>query len=341
MSLEYRMAFVKSPGNVYFEKKSLPSLNPTEVLIKIKASAFCGSDIHTLKGLHPDVQLPTAIGHEFSGVIEDCGSDVSAHKVGDRVCVEPLLSCGKCYYCLRGQYLYCPDLKVQYRLGQGALADYFVTPERWVYKLPDSVSFNEGSLIEPVSVALHAARRSDLKPGEDVAVFGCGTIGLLLIQVARSLGAANVYAIDLISSKLKIAESFGAIPLDASRQNPVEFLTGLPKGGVDRTFEAVGMQETLDQAIDSLHRGGVLTVVGIFEKPEIRLNSRIFAAREISINGSCAYCWDFSDAIALVADGRVLLQPLITHILALEDLPNISAILKDKTKPPVKIIFNP
>ena len=335
------MAVVSKPGDIRFQTKTIPDLRSGDILIKVKASALCGSDLHTMKGLHPDVNLPTAIGHELSGEVIDCGEGVKTFKAGDRVCVEPLLACGHCRFCLRGQYLYCSDLKVQYRVGEGALAEYFVSPERWVYRLPETLSYEEACLTEPVAVALRAVRRSGAGPGDDVAVFGCGTVGLLIIQAARAVGVAQVFGVDILPHKLEAAQKFGAEPINASLDDPISLLTKNPKGGMDNTFEAVGLQSTFTDGIKALRKGGTLTVVGIFEAPNISLHASIFAAREISIVGSCAYCWNFSEALALMADGRINVNPLISHVLPLDELPGVLGIFDDKENPPVKIIFKP
>ncbi len=336
-----RMAYVAAPGEVRLEMRPVPEPGPDDVLVRIKATGLCGSDLHTIKGLHPDARLPTFIGHEFAGEVIACGASVRDYKVGDRVCVEPLLSCGHCYYCLRGEYLYCSKLKVQYRTGQGALADYFVTPQRWLNRIPDGLSYEEASLVEPVAVALHAARRSGVGPGDEVAVFGCGTIGLLVIQAVRALGAAKVYGVDILPNKLAAAKTMGAVPIDGSKADvPALFKRG-PKVGLDRTFEAVGLQSTFTSALNSLHKGGVLTVVGIFEKPEIGLHAQVFFGRELSVVGSCAYTWDFAESLALMGDGRINVKPLITHVLPLDKLPGVMKLFEDKQNPPIKVVFQP
>jgi len=336
-----RLAIVARPGDIRFETRTVGPPGPEEVLVQIRATGLCGSDLHTIKGLHPDVKLPTAIGHEFAGEIIACGTKVRDYRAGDRVSVEPLLTCGQCYFCLRGEYLYCPDLKVQYRIGQGALGDYFVTPQRWLHRIPDGLSYEEASLAEPVAVALHAARRSGVGPGDHVAVFGCGTIGLLIIQAARALGAAMVYGVDVLPNKLAAAEAMGARPIDGSRVDIPAFFRAGPRSGLDRTFEAVGLQSTLTDALNSLRRGGVLTVVGIFEKPDISLHAQVFSGKELSVVGSCAYTWDFSESLALMADGRIKVGPLITHVLPLTELPGVMRLFEDRRNPPIKVVFHP
>ena len=163
-----RIGEVYEPFKVHFLHKPVRPLAPDEVLVKVRASAICGSDLHIARGLHPSAPLPVTIGHEFSGDVVAIGSEVTKARLGERVTVEPCIVCGKCDACRHGQYGYCEHISFTYRNGDGAMADYVVVKEPYVYELPDYLSYETGALIEPLSVATHAVRRADIRLGETV-----------------------------------------------------------------------------------------------------------------------------------------------------------------------------
>lgn len=327
---DYPMAMVTAPGKVEFVKKALPSLGVNDVLLRVKACSICGGDIHLYKGKHPLASLPMAIGHEISGEIIEVGSNVSKISVGDRVAVEPVITCEKCHFCLRGQYHLCQNIRFQYSAGQGGFTPYFVASENWVHRLPDFVSFEEGALIEPLAVAVHAARKADLNLGNTVAIFGAGGIGLFLLQVARASGCGEVIIVDLLDHRLKTALSLGASSaINPSQEEPVENILRATDGlGVDRSFEAVGLDKTLQQSAQALKKGGICVLIGLFEDPlKVSFPVNLFAQREIQIRGARGYCWDFQVALELVKSGQVKLKHLISHELTMSDLPRAFEIL--------------
>src|SRR5512138_382872 len=180
MNRACRMAVVTAPGKVEFQERCLPELGARDVLVQIKAAAICGSDLHVFKGLHPSAALPVTVGHEAAGQIIEIGGAVTKHAVGDRVTIEPIITCGTCEFCERGLYHLCTSVSFKYRQGQGAFASFFVASEERVHTLPARISYEEGALVEPLSVALHAVKKSGLRVGETCAIFGAGAIGLLV-----------------------------------------------------------------------------------------------------------------------------------------------------------------
>ena len=199
----YPMAFVTAPGIIEFREKQAPELGDHDVLIQVKAAAICGSDLHIFKGMHPMAALPVAIGHEAAGQIIETGASVTRVSVGDRVTIEPVIACGKCYYCVRGNYHLCQNISFQYREGQGAFAPYFTVHEDRAFKLPDGLSYEEGALIEPLSVALHAVKKSELHLGQTCAVFGAGAIGLLVAGLASRVSGGRVFVSDINPFRLQ------------------------------------------------------------------------------------------------------------------------------------------
>ncbi len=340
MGINYPMAYVTSPGKVEFRERELPHVGPRDVLIETKAAAICGSDLHIFKGKHPSASLPVSIGHEIAGKVIDVGSEVSSHSPGDRVTVEPVLACGTCEECRRGSYHLCRNISFQYRRGQGAFAPYYMALEDRVFHIPDEISYAEGALVEPLSVALHAVKTSGLRLGHSSAIFGAGAIGLLVLCLARLASGGKTFITDISEYRLKVAASLGAYRTIDNRQDDVIHVIGEATGhaGVDRSFEAVGVEATLIQALESLKKGGRATVLGIFENPQACLPVNLFIQKEITLGGSQGYNWDFQDAISLLAQRALDLKPLITHRIPLERLHEGFALLTSPGNQAIKVV---
>jgi 2-desacetyl-2-hydroxyethyl bacteriochlorophyllide A dehydrogenase len=339
----YRMGMVAEPERISFADRARVEPGEGEVLIKTRAASICGSDLHVYMGKHPSVQLPCAVGHELAGEVLEVGPGVSRLKPGDRVTVEPVVACGECHFCRRGAYHLCTNISFQYRVGQGAFAPYFIVTERWAHRLPDTLTYEQGALIEPLAVAVHAVHLAGIAPGHAVAIFGGGAIGLLTLQVARAAGAAPVVIVDINDFRLDFARRLGAdAAINGLRENVLERIGELTEGlGADRAFEAVGLEQTLLQALQSLRKGGRAVVLGIFEEPTINLPANIFVQREIGLTGSQGYNWDFQTALALAGSGRINLQDMITHRMPLDRLQDAFDVI---TKPPretIKVVLEP
>jgi len=342
MSMTYPMAMVTAPGKVEFQTKTLRALGARDVLIQVKAAAICGSDLHIFKGMHPSAALPVSIGHEASGQIIAVGEEVQKYKVGDRVTIEPIIACGKCDFCMRGEYHLCVNVSFQYRKGQGAFAPYFIASEDRVFKLPDHLSYEEGALVEPLAVALHAVKKSGIRLGQTCAVFGAGAIGLLVAMLSHRTTASDVFVADINPFRLERALELGATGvINSLVSNPVETImerTG--QMGVDRSFEAVGLEATLIQSLTALKKGGTATLLGIFEKPDAVLPVNLFVQREINLAGSQGYCWDFQDGLALLENNVVDLKKLITHRLNFDELQQGFETLLNPQSNAIKVVIN-
>jgi 2-desacetyl-2-hydroxyethyl bacteriochlorophyllide A dehydrogenase len=342
MKKAYPMAMVTAPGKVEFHEHDLPLLGGKDVLVQIKAAAICGSDIHIFKGRHPSVELPISIGHEAAGQIIAVGKEVSRHNIGDRVTIEPVIACEVCDFCKRGQYHLCMNISFQYRKGQGTFTSYFVASEERVFKLPENLSYEEGALVEPLSVALHAVKKSRVQLGQTSAVFGSGAIGLLVTTLVRRAGGNRLFVSDIDPFRLGKALEFGATDvINSLSADPVEIIMAkTAQMGVDRTFEAVGLETTLLQVLRVLKKGGNATLLGIFENPQVVLPVNMFVQREISLAGSQGYCWDFQDSIDLLENGVIDLKKLITHHLPLKDLQQGFEILTNPKEASIKVVVS-
>ena len=243
----------------------MPVVSAHDVLIRVKAAGICHSDAHYRAGVSPVRVLPLTLGHEVSGVVEQAGSEVQGFAPGDRVCVHYLVTCGRCSFCLAGTEQFCPGAQMIGKHRDGGYAEFILVPERSVFRLPDEIPFEQGAILMCSSAtSLHALNKARLRPGETVAIFGVGGLGISALQLARHFGAAEVYAVDINPRKLGLAERLGAVAVNAANRDPLEQLREMTGGrGVDVALELVGLPLTMQQAVRSLATLGRAALVGL------------------------------------------------------------------------------
>jgi 2-desacetyl-2-hydroxyethyl bacteriochlorophyllide A dehydrogenase len=337
----YSMAFIPQPGEIEFRDMPLRDPKPHEVMIKVRTAAICGSDLHLFKGKHPSVSLPSAVGHELAGEVVQVGEKVAGFIAGDRVTVEPVIACGSCYYCQRGEYHLCANISFQYRKGQGAFSEYFYAPENRTYKLLAGVSFEEGALIEPLSVALHAVKKSGIRIGQSSAVIGSGAIGLLVTMLLHNLTGVKPFIADINDFRVQKAIQLGAHGVFTGRGEDLKemIMSHTDRLGVDCAFEVVGLDTTLVQALEVIKKGGKVMLLGIFDEPLPRIPINLFVQRDISLVGTQGYAWDFQDSIKLVSEGRIKISELITTRLPLDQLQKGFELLLHPQNNQIKVII--
>jgi len=259
---------VKTGQPLQMQEVSSPHIEEQDVLVRVKAAGICHSDAHYRAGVSPVASLPLTLGHEVAGVVEEVGSQVINVKAGDRVCLHYLVTCGDCYYCSTGNEQFCTSGAMIGKHLDGGYAEYIGVPSRNAFSLPDELSFEEGAVLMCSSAtSLHALRKAEVKPGERVAIFGVGGLGMSAVQLARAFGALDVYAVDVDEKKLEVAEGFGAIPINARAGDPVEELQRLTGGkGVDVALELIGLPLTMRQAVQSLAVFGRAVIAGITDR---------------------------------------------------------------------------
>jgi (R,R)-butanediol dehydrogenase/meso-butanediol dehydrogenase/diacetyl reductase len=317
----------------------MPQLARDKVLIKVAYAGICGSDLSIVAGKHPRATPPLVMGHEFSGVIADTPPGTfSDLKIGDRVTVYPLLSCGQCYVCKMGLPHVCRDLKLIGIDTDGAFAEYVLAPEEAVIRIPDDLSDKEGALIEPLAVCIHAAHMSRMQVGDMVIVTGAGPIGLLMAMVARASGASEVIVTEVAQSRIVVARELGFTVLDATDDNLVEQVLTLTKGrGGDIVFEATGHPSVAPYLMELVRIRGQIVQVGIFKQP-VAIDLRALNFHEVDIVGSRVYTLeDFDRAIGLATEGQVDLKPMVTSVLALDEAIDGFRIAQNATS--LKVIF--
>jgi L-iditol 2-dehydrogenase len=305
----------------------VPVPGPSDVLVQVAACGICGSDVHGYDGTSGRRIPPLVMGHEAAGIVTAVGPNVDGFTVGDRVTFDSTVYCGVCAFCRKGEINLCDDRQVvgvscgDYSRA-GAFAEYVTVPARIVYKLPKDLGFAEAAMLEAVSVALHAVAISKLKGGETALVIGAGMIGLLTLQAARVAGCSRVFIGDIDPTRLKAAAQLGAdetiLASDAELTREVLRLTG--GRGVDVVLEAVGRNETIATAIDSVRKGGTVTLIGNIT-PQVNLPLQKVVSRQIRLQGSCASCGEYPEAMELMAAGKIRVRPLITAVAPLSDGP--------------------
>jgi L-iditol 2-dehydrogenase len=322
-----KAAVLYKPREIKFEDREMPRIiTDTDVLVEVRNVGICHSDVHYyVHGRIGDflVKEPLVLGHECSGVIIDKHPTIKHLEIGDRVIIEPAAPCRTCEYCKVGRYNICENLKF---MGtpptDGAFREYFTWPSDFIYKMPDTMSLEEGALIEPFSVALYSVRRSGLSPGDRVAILGAGTIGLMTLLATLTCGSSEVFITDIVDSKLRLAEELGATAaINANKEDPVKTIKYLTNGkGPDIVFDAVGIERTFTQALNIVKIGGKVVIIGLgFEdlttSPIINI-----PCKEINVLGILRYANVFPQAIRLVASKKLPLTKLITHRLNLSEL---------------------
>jgi len=245
----------------------VPEAGPEEVLVRIKAAGICHSDAHYRAGISL-ATLPVTLGHEMAGVVEKAGKNVQKIAAGDRVCIHYLATCGVCHFCSVGQEQFCGKGQMLGKHRDGGFAEWAVVPARSVFKLPDEIPFEEAAVMMCSSAtSFHALNKARVKPGETVALFGFGGLGFSALQLALAQGAKEVFAIDINPAKLKAAAQFGAVPIDARKDDPARQIQQQTRGrGADVALELVGTPETMDAAVRCLAIFGRAALVGLTQK---------------------------------------------------------------------------
>lgn len=316
---------VTADSTVKIREVAVPKCGPEDVLVRVKACAICGSDVHGYDGSSGRRRPPIIMGHEAAGVVERVGERVTQYKPGDRVTFDSTEYCGSCYYCRKGIVNLCLHRRVlgvhceEYR-RDGAMAEYISVPQRIVYRLPASVSYQQAAMVEPLSIAVHAVAQVPLQLGDSAVVVGCGTIGLMLIQTLSVSGCTQIIALDIDDSKLKTAKELGATAVfNTAQGNARQHVLDQTDGrGADLVFEAVGIPVTFDTALSCVKNGGGVVLVGNVSH-EVKMDLQKVVTSQIAIYGSCASAGEYDVCLALIASGKVNVDRMISAAVPLEE----------------------
>ncbi|MGQ9546925.1 MAG: alcohol dehydrogenase catalytic domain-containing protein [Dehalococcoidia bacterium] len=318
-----RIAMYYSNRDVRLEEMPVPHIGPGEVLMRVEASGICGTDLLEWYRIH---KAPLVLGHEVAGVVVAVGSGVKRYKVGDRIAAAHHVPCNKCHYCLSGHHTVCDTLR-RTNFDPGGFAEYVRLPginvEQGIFALPDEVSFEQATFIEPLACVLRGQRLAHFQPGQIVLVIGSGVAGLLHIQLAGISGAAYIVATDVVDYRLEAARRFGAdIALQANEYTP-DYLRKTAHGRLaDLVVVCTGAPSAMSQALQSVERGGTVLFFAPTE-PGITIPlslSDLFWRNEITLTSSYGGSpADYAAALGLIRGGKIRLREMITHRLGLAE----------------------
>ena len=298
----------------------VPLPGPGELLVRVKAAGICHSDAHYRAGIG-STNHPLTLGHEVAGIVEAIGAGVATHRVGDRVCLHYLVSCGECRDCHAGREQFCATCQMIGKDRDGGYAELILVPARNAHPLPGFVPFEQGAILMCSSAtALHALRKARVGPGDTVAVFGIGGLGVSAIQLARALGADEVFAVDVNPVKLALARGYGAVPVDARATDPVQAIRAATGGrGVDAALELIGFARTMEQAVEALAPQGRAALAGLTQERMSIAPYRDVLNREAEIIGvSDHLASEIGELMGFIERGELDLAQAVTRVVPLD-----------------------
>ena len=330
-----RAAVFHGPKDIRLEDVEEPSVREGTVKVKVDWCGICGTDLHEylagpifippVGSPHPITgeTLPLTLGHEFAGEVVETGDAANGIQVGDRVAIEPVFRCGECAACQRGATNLCEKLGFYGLMGGGGgMSEYAVVPNYMIHKLPEGLTSEQGALVEPIAVGLRAVRRSGLKAGQSALVFGGGPIGAVTVQCLKAMGAGKIMVAEVSAARKAKALEIGAdVVIDPTQEDVVARVKELTDGeGAEFSFDAAGIQETLTTALHATRKGGTVTIISIWEGP-VQVNPNDIVLAELQVLGTICYTpEDFADTIAMLKDGSISTEGIITERIALSDV---------------------
>lgn len=329
---------------LHIEEVPVPHLDLGEVLVRVKFCGICGSDLQRVAGITSTAYLPITLGHEISGEIAAVSKEIKKWNVGDRVTFSGVLNCGFCNNCLNGKDYICENIKFIGIHAEGGFAQFVKAKADKLVSLPPGVSFEEGALIEPAGSPFHALiRRAKLTPGETVAVYGAGGIGVFAICLAKLCGAAKVIAIDIKEEVLERAKVFGADRvINAAREDPVKRIRQITSGGVDLAVECVGAREVVANSVKSLRMGGRAVVLGLGPEEIKLVPSTTFVRSEFELIGSYAYSTaELGQIVNLICQGRLDISAAVSEKTSLDRINEAFDRFRKKIGNPIRILVSP
>ena len=331
-----------APKQIMFREIPVPEPGDDQVLVKIMKIGVCGSDIHVYHGTHPFTSYPVTHGHEVSAKVVSCGANVSGFHEGQRVTIEPQVYCGKCYPCTHGKYNLCEELKVMGFQTTGTASEYFAVDASKVTPLPDGMTFNEGAMIEPLAVTVHAAKRFPELEGSKAVVLGAGPIGILLAQSCKALGAAQVMVTDVSDYRLQLAKKCGAdfVYNTLNKDFGEAMIESFGPDKADVIYDCAGNDITMGQAIKYARKGSTIILVAVFSKMAT-VDLAVLNDHELDLNTSMMYRHeDYVDAIRLVGESKIQLKPLMSKHFAFKDYLQAYQYIDDNRETTMKVLID-
>lgn len=322
-----RSAVFYGKHDLRVEERKMPVVGKEDVLIEVKACGVCGTDVHIYEGDQgaADVVPPSILGHEFSGIVRQTGSDVKKFKAGDRVCIDPNKYCGKCHFCRNGLAHFCTDMIGYGTTVDGGFAEYCSVNESQVYLLGENTSFEQGAMPEPVACCLHGIDMCSIHPGSSVVIIGGGMIGLIMLQLSRLAGAARTVLLEPVEGKRNMGKQLGAdVVIDSLHENVKERLEKEKITYIDTVIECVGRPSTIELAIELAGNKGTVMMFGL-TKPEETVSILPFQIfrKELTLKASYINPYTQQRALELIDSGRLDVSSMICEICGLEQLDQI------------------
>ncbi len=320
--MDNKVAYMSDLNKMEYRIENIQSPKKNEVKVKLEYVGICGSDVHYFhEGRCGDflVDGNFVLGHEGAGVIVELGDDVKSLKVGDRVALEPGITCGECEYCKSGKYNLCPD--VQFLATPpvgGCYQDYINYPENMCFKLPEGMTSKEGALVEPLSVGLHAAQKGDVRLGDKVVILGSGCIGLCTLMACKAYGATEVTVVDIFDNRLKFAKNAGADHVINAKNTDIlspEFLDSF-----DKVFETAGTNLTLEQTPFLVKKSGTVVIVGMSSTPGTNYDFGKLMAKEARIETVFRYKNIYETAIKAIDSKLINVDSIVSHEFDFDNL---------------------
>lgn len=338
-------AYLTASKTIEIRDCPMPTVGPDDVLIEIKHCGICGSDVGfyvdpTLGG-HHKTTLPVVLGHESAGVVLELGSNVKNLAVGDRVAIEPGIPCGKCHYCLSGQYNLCRDVDFMacYPWKRAAMCRYISHPAAFCFKLPDNVSTVEGAMIEPLAVGLHAASRSGAHLGQTAVILGSGCIGLMTLMSIKAMGVSTIIVADVFDNRLEVARKLGATyTINAAQEDTVKRVLELTNGeGTDLVYETAGNVKTTASTPYLVKAGGTIAVVGNVHDP-VPMDFLTLNGKEVTVMTTFRYRNIYPMAINAISAGSINVQAVATNFMPFEKVAEAFDIALTQKQSALKVV---
>lgn len=338
-----------APEVIEYSEIPQPEVRDDEVLAKIAYAGFCATDIELLTGemvhiKNGNTTYPIVPGHEWSGTIVEVGKDVRGFKVGDLVTSDVSLGCGECETCRQGHYNLCPNREVigSYRNRQGVFAQYVAVPQRHLYKLPEGLSLEEAALAEPAATAMYAVSKARIPAGAQVLVIGDGPIGQLAAQLANLAGASRVIMAGSWDEKLAIARECGIHEtINYHHEDVVQRARELTEGGPEIIIETSGNNSALGNAVQALKPTGRIVAVSWYNGPTVEVAMNTVIVKDAELIGSLASPNSFTSVLRYMAEGKLKVKPLITHVKPLSELETVVKMIRAKKEMRIKILLKP
>jgi L-iditol 2-dehydrogenase len=319
-----------------------PRAGPGQAVIEVMSSGICGSDVHGYTGTSGRRVPPLVMGHEVAGIVRELGEGVDGVRLGDRVVLDSIVSCGHCAPCVHQMPSICINRRSLGVHLAGGYAQRVVVPATEVFPIPDDLDWDHAAMVEPLSVGMHAVNRTPIESTGSLAIFGMGAIGLLTLLAARVRGAGLIIAVDRNPRRLGLARELGAdLTVDAGAEHPVTAIRAATDGlGVDAVIDAVGITATVPQAVALVRPGGQVTLVGNSE-PRLELDLQDLVGREVTVRGAYGSNDEFPGAIGILSSRRIVVDPLIERRAVLAEGPQVFTKLADGSLDAVKVILHP